>query len=61
VLTFGGFDDFVEDANTVADELNDWQDGRFPYRGEVLQVSWLDNDGSRDARIATFGLDEPEA
>ncbi|GIE85475.1 hypothetical protein [Actinoplanes regularis] len=60
VLTSGGFDDFVEDADTIADELDSWQDGRFPYRDEVLQVRWLDDEGSRHARVATFGLDEPE-
>jgi len=56
-LTSGRFDDFVEDAGTVADEIGDWQRGDFPYRGEVLRVNWLDDEESRRVR-AVFGLDE---
>lgn len=57
-FTNGRFDDFVEDADTLAEEIGDWQRGRFPYRGEVLRVSWLDDEESRRVRTAVFGLDE---
>jgi hypothetical protein len=53
----GGFDDFVIGAEALGDELADWNQGRFLYRGETLQVSWLDDDASQRARVQTFGLD----
>jgi hypothetical protein len=56
-LNYGGFDDFVEDADTVVEELGNWDRGVFPYRGLLLTVEWLDDEGSRRARSATFGLD----
>ncbi|BCJ39605.1 hypothetical protein GCM10010168_79400 [Actinoplanes ianthinogenes] len=56
-LNDGGFDDFVEDATTVAEELEHWDRGRLPYRGLLLTVEWLDDEGSRRARSNTFGLD----
>ncbi|GAA4609765.1 hypothetical protein GCM10023107_93310 [Actinoplanes octamycinicus] len=56
-LNDGGFDDFVEDADTVAEELEYWDRGRFPYRGLLLTVEWLDDEGSRRARSDAFGLD----
>jgi hypothetical protein len=57
-FTNGAFDDFVEDADTLADESEDWRCGRFPYRGGALHVRWLDDAGSRQARTDTFGLEE---
>ncbi|BAL89735.1 hypothetical protein AMIS_45150 [Actinoplanes missouriensis 431] len=56
-LHYGGFDDFVEDADTFVEELDDWDRGLFPYRGLILTVKWLDDEGSRRARSDTFGLD----
>jgi hypothetical protein len=53
----GRFDDFVEDLDTVADELHDWGRGRFLLRGECLEVEWLDDAASRQARTDVFGLD----
>ncbi|WP_229068925.1 hypothetical protein [Actinoplanes sp. DH11] len=57
-VSHGGFDDFVQDAATLADELEHWRRGLFPYRGEMLDVEWLDDAGSRRARDITFALDE---
>ncbi|GLI00254.1 hypothetical protein Pa4123_55300 [Phytohabitans aurantiacus] len=56
-FTAGGFDDFVEDLQTLGDELADWGMGRFLYRGELLHVTWLDDATSRQTRVDTFGLD----
>ncbi|WP_250008793.1 hypothetical protein [Actinoplanes sp. M2I2] len=56
-LNHGGFDDFVDDADIVVDELGDWDRGVFPYRGLLLTVEWLDGEVSRRARSETFGLD----
>jgi hypothetical protein len=57
-FTNGGFDDFVADAETLAEEIGDWQRGRFPYRGEVLRVSWLDDDASRRLWVTFLGRDD---
>lgn len=54
----GCFDDFVEDLDTLADELEEWGRGRFPLRGEKLHIEWLDDAASRQARLDVFGLDE---
>ena len=52
----GGFDDFVEDAHAVIDELADWRHGYFRYRGDVLEVRWLSHEESDRVRMDTFGL-----
>ncbi|GIF04734.1 hypothetical protein [Actinoplanes siamensis] len=57
----GGFDDFYQDAGTMVAEIGDWGHGRFPYRGEALQVRWLDDEESRQVRVSTFGLDDLQA
>ena len=56
-LKFGEFDDFVDDAATVVEELKDWKRGMCRYRGLLLTVEWLDDESSRRARSDTFGLD----
>ncbi len=61
VFAGGGFDDFFQEADALVDKLDDWQAGRFPYRGEILRVRWLDDEESRYVRDVTLGLDEPEA
>ncbi|MEU8817972.1 hypothetical protein [Actinoplanes sp. NPDC048796] len=57
-FSHGGFDDFVEDLDAVADELDDWRDGRFEYGGETYTVRWLDEEESRHVRVTTFKLGE---
>ena len=56
-LNYGGFDDYVEDTDTVVEELEDWQRGLYRYRGLLLTVQWLDDESSLHARTHTFGLD----
>ncbi|GII26524.1 hypothetical protein [Planosporangium mesophilum] len=53
----GAITDFLLDAEHLDDELADWNQGRFMYRGEVLHVSWLDDDASQRVRVETLGLD----
>jgi hypothetical protein len=54
----GAFDDFVDFAGEVYDELPDWVNNRFDYRGETLAVQWLDDVASRTIRTEVFRLDE---
>ncbi|GAA4567413.1 hypothetical protein GCM10023193_46350 [Planotetraspora kaengkrachanensis] len=56
----GAFDDFIVDADDVHDELPDWVNNIFEYRGEILTVRWLDDASSRTVRADVFGLDEYE-
>ncbi|MEU4689979.1 hypothetical protein [Actinoplanes sp. NPDC023714] len=49
-LAHGGFDDFTQDTETIAGELELWSRGLFRYRGLLLTVAWLDDEASRLAR-----------
>ncbi|QGN45618.1 hypothetical protein ACN26Y_04640 [Micromonospora sp. WMMD558] len=58
LMQAGVFDDFIVDVDDLDDELPDWADNRFHYRGEALTAQWLDDRSSRTVRIDVFGLDE---
>jgi hypothetical protein len=53
----GAFNDFLIGSEDLDDELVDWNQGRYLYCGEALQVSWLDDDASNRVRVETLGLD----
>lgn len=52
----GRFSDSLVPEDGTAEELADYDQGRFAYVGEVLRVLWLDREESAHLRSSEFGL-----
>lgn len=59
VFADGRFDDWLVGRAEMDDDLADWSRGKLRYRGEQLDVEWLDDAASRHVRDKVFELGPP--